>query len=64
MQIPKKNPAMKQGQFLWMDEPAKSNYLATLKKRIDEGFYFSEQVVMHIIDEIAPVIDDTLPNES
>ncbi len=63
MKAPPKNPAIRQGRFIWMDESTKKNYLSTLKKRIEEGYYFSDNVITRIVDEIAPVINDTIEHD-
>ncbi len=63
METPPKNPALRQGQFHWMNEPAKKSYLSMLKKRIDEGYYFSDKVVTRIVDEIAPVLNDCVEQD-
>ncbi len=60
MKAPERNPALRQGQFQWMDEPDKKGYLSKLKKRIDEGFYFSDKVISRIVEEIAPVLNETV----
>lgn len=58
MDTPTRNPSLRQGQFLWMAKPEKENYIGQLKKKITEGFYFSEKVVSTIVDEIAPILDE------
>ena len=58
-----RNPALRQGQFQWMDEPAKKSYLTKLKKKIDDGFYFSDKVIWRIVDEIAPVLNEAVGQE-
>ncbi len=34
-----------------------------LKKRIEEGYYFSDKVITRIVDEIAPVLNDCLDRD-
>lgn len=63
MKALERNPALRQGQFQWMDEPEKKNYLTRLKKKIDDGFYFSDKVISCIVDEIAPVLNETVTQE-
>ena len=58
-----RNPALRQGQFQWMDELDKQSYLSKLKKKIDEGFYFSDKVISRIVDEIAPALNDAVSQE-
>ncbi len=63
MKAPLRNPALRQGQFLWMDESTKKNYISRLKERIEKGYYFSDKVITRIVDEIAPVINDTIEHD-
>lgn len=60
MKTPTRNPAMRQGKFLWMNEQSKKNYISLVKKRIADGYYFSEKIIIRIVDDIAPVFDDTV----
>ena len=55
-----RNPAIRQGQFLWMDSECKENYLKNLKQKISDGFYFSDRVISKIVEEIAPALEDTV----
>jgi hypothetical protein len=64
MNIPANNPAIRQGQFLWMDERTKREYLSILKQRISDGYYFSERVISRIVDELAPVINETVERDA
>ena len=43
-----------------MDDTAKKKYISIIKKRISDGYYFSEKVISQVVDEIAPVINDTV----
>lgn len=63
MNASQRNPALRQGQFLWMDDPTKRSYLSSLKKKIEEGYYSSEKVISRIVEEIAPVIDDVVDTD-
>lgn len=63
MNIPLRNPALRQGQFIWMEEGARNRYIADLKRKIKNGFYSSEKVLSKIVEEIAPVVDDTLEHD-
>ena len=58
MNTPVHNPANRKGQFLWRDPVSQSKYVAVLKKRISDRYYFTEKVFSRIADEIAPVIDE------
>lgn len=63
MKIPPSNPSIKHGRFQWMDKSAKREFISIIKKRITDGYYFSEQVVTQVVDEIAPVINDTVEQD-
>lgn len=63
MNAPIKNPALRQGQFIWMDEGPKNRYIEDLKRKIKNGFYSSEKVIAKIVEEIAPVVNDTLDHD-
>ena len=63
MDAPQKNPAIRQGQFLGMDKPAQRNYLSSLKKKIEDGYYFSEKVISRIVEEIDPVMNDVVDHD-
>jgi len=52
------NPAIRKGQFLWMEPVSRTHYLQNLKKKIAAGYYFSDKVISQITDELAPVIED------
>lgn len=54
------NPQIKKGQFLWKDELSKQKYLNSLKKKIAEGFYFSDKVISRVVEEIAPAFDEVI----
>ena len=60
METPSRNPSIRQGRFQWMDDTAKKKYISIIKKRISDGYYFSEKVISQVVDEIAPVINDTV----
>ena len=54
------SPNIRTGRFLWMEEKARKRYLAMLKKRIAEGYFYSDRIIVSLVDEIAPVFDDFL----
>ncbi|NLL14731.1 MAG: hypothetical protein GX267_15110 [Fibrobacter sp.] len=55
--------SIKKGRFLWMESPAKEKYVASLKKKVESGYYFSELILTKIVDELAPIISEIVPNE-
>jgi hypothetical protein len=63
MKIPPSNPSIRQGRFQWMDDSAKNKYISVIKKRIADGYYFSEKVITQVVDEIAPVVNDTVEQD-
>jgi hypothetical protein len=54
----KESPNIRTGRFLWMDEKSRKNYLSILTKKISEGYFCSENILMKVVEEIAPVFDD------
>ncbi|MBN1308926.1 MAG: hypothetical protein JXA18_13470 [Chitinispirillaceae bacterium] len=50
----------RKGQFLWMEPAARKAYLQTLKKRISEGYYYTDRIFSKIADELAPVLDEAV----
>ncbi len=63
MKMQERNPAIRQGQFLWMDDPERKQYIASLKKKISDGFYSSEKVISGVVDEIAPILHEIAGQE-
>lgn len=63
METPYRNPSIRQGRFQWMDDAAKKQYISIIKKRISDGYYFSEKIITQVVDEIAPVINDTVEQD-
>jgi hypothetical protein len=57
---PKVSPNIRTGRFLWMDEKSRNNYLSVLSKKISEGYFSSEMILTKVVDEIAPVFDDSI----
>lgn len=63
METPSRNPSIRRGRFQWMDDAAKKKYLSIIKQRISDGYYFSEKVMTQVVEEIAPVINDTVEQD-
>ncbi len=63
METPYRNPSIRRGRFHWMDDAAKKQYISIIKKRISDGYYFSEKIITQVVDEIAPVINDTVEQD-
>jgi len=53
----------RKGQFLWMEETDRESYVSILKKKITEGYFNSDAILMKIVEELAPVMADTISNE-
>lgn len=51
---------LRKGQFLWMEPAARNAYLQKLKKRISEGYYYTDSIFSKIADELAPVLEETV----
>ncbi len=54
------NPSLKTGRFLWMDEQARREYVASLHKKIANGYFSSDHIISKIVDDMAPVFNDYL----
>lgn len=63
METAARNPSIRQGRFFGMDEDAKRKYISLIKKRIMDGYYFSEKVMTYVVDEIAPVLNETIDDD-
>lgn len=50
--------SLRKGQFLWMEPEARIAYLQKLKKRIADGYYYTDSVFSKIADEIAPILEE------
>ena len=50
---------VRQGRFLWMSDTAQHDYLATLKRKISEGYFFSEAILSRIAEDLAPMYAET-----
>ncbi len=55
--------SIKKGRFLWMKSPAKERYIASLKEKIDSGYYFSDSILAKIADELVQVMSEIVPIE-
>ena len=54
---------VRQGRFLWMDEEDRHRYISDLKEKIARGYYFSDTILGKVVEEIAPVIDESIEGE-
>ena len=46
---------VRHGRFLWMNDPARKDYLKRLREKIDSRFFFSEAVFKQIAEDLAPM---------
>ena len=51
------------GRFLWMDEQSKKCYLTALVEKIEKGYFSSDQILLKVVDELAPVFSEHLDAE-
>jgi hypothetical protein len=51
---------IRKGRFLWMDREPQKEFVDTLKQKISDGFFTSDQVLNCIVDEMAPVLNDAV----
>jgi len=54
---------IRMGRFLWLDEKAQKSYLLGLNKKIAEGYFTSDQILTRIVDEMAPVFNDSVEDD-
>jgi hypothetical protein len=59
----KDSPNIRTGRFLWMDEALKKEYIRELRRRIEDGYFFSDGIVTKIVDDIAPVMNECIDGE-
>lgn len=52
------NSHIKKGQFLWKDEKSQKKYLALLKDKIANEYFYSDRVISRIVEQIAPVFSE------
>jgi len=57
------NPNVRKGQFLWKEERERRQYIEMLSKKISSGFYFSDDVLSEIVNEIAPIFNEKLAGQ-
>jgi hypothetical protein len=62
MDTGKQNTANRKGQFLWMEPSARTSYLQTLKKKISDGFYYSESVLSKVAEDLTPILEEVATN--
>ena len=46
-----------------MDQKARKRYLAALNKKIAEGYFSSDQILVRLVEEMAPVFNDFLDDD-
>jgi hypothetical protein len=63
MEQASRNPSLRQGRFFGMDEDTKKKYISMIKRRISDGYYFSEKVMTYVVDEIAPVLNESIEDD-
>ena len=54
---------IKQGKFLRHDKDFQTQYVAHLKKKIEDGYYSSHIVIYKIAELLAPTFQDCLEQE-
>jgi hypothetical protein len=56
------NPVMgkRLGKFLWREKAEQENLLSDYRKKISHGFYSSELVLFSILDEITPILSESV----
>jgi len=63
MKVTHDSPAVRKGQFLWMDENSRKTYLEALNRRISEGYYYSEKILSKVVEDLAPMMGEVAIND-
>lgn len=53
------SPNVRKGQFSWMEQPAQELYLKGLRTKISQGYFYSDNILNKIVDEIAEVLSES-----
>ena len=48
------------GKFLWLKKAEQSDYISECRKRISQGFYSSDMVLFSILDEVSPILSESI----
>jgi len=64
MEQASRNPSVRQGRFFGMDDDTKKKYISMIKRRITDGYYFSEKILTYVVDEIAPVLSESIEDDT
>ena len=54
---------VRQGRFLCLPEEARNDYLATLKRKIAEGYFFSDSTITRLAEDLAPAYSESTGSE-
>lgn len=54
---------VRRGRFLWLPEPARKDYLKSLREKIAGGYFTSDSILAQIVDELAPLYADSAAHE-
>jgi hypothetical protein len=60
---PERPTKTRQGRFLWMPETLRSDYLVLLRRKIDQGYFFTEPVLTSLVEDLAPTYSDSVNDE-
>jgi len=52
------------GRFLWRDTKYQHCYVQELKQKISIGFFYSDEVLQKIVDQLAPAINESVENST
>lgn len=53
----------RKGKFVGMQEQDRQLYIKSLKKKISDGYFYSDAILSRIVDDIAPVFSDSVDLE-
>jgi hypothetical protein len=54
---------IRQGRFIGMPESAREEYLKDLKKKITDGYFYKDNILSRVADELAPTYAETMGGE-
>lgn len=55
-------PPAGKGRFLHLNENAQREYIENIYRKIEDNYYFSDMIVWKIVEELAPVLGETVGN--
>jgi hypothetical protein len=60
---PERPTKTRQGRFLWMPENNRTDYLVLLRRKIEQGYFFTEPVLTRLVEELAPTYSESVNDD-